>query len=104
MRKISLVLLFLLLMLLAVINPNEADFRGFMETRIEKENISGSDLEQSLRGLVSQPLSELMAESSQRSNYLIFSLFKIETANNKNLYIGIAGQFIPLKEEIGSKN
>lgn len=94
---------------LALFNPNEDDFRTFVQERAT-DTISdyGRATGGSLLGVVAgeiggRLMSALASETVERDNFFVFSLYTVDLDGSPGdaeewRFLGIAKQFIPLKE------
>lgn len=98
-------------MLLAVLNPGEAQFREFLQQRIAAEAAARADaatggrLGSSVTGFLADRLGraagDVLAHGFERENYYVASVYRADLngwrEGGEIEFIGIAGKFFPLK-------
>lgn len=100
--KRPLILLVVLLVLLAVTNPDRHDFKKFVEDRLNKaysESASAERLGEKLGLQTSRLASSVVDGMTEHKNFLLFSLFEIPLVEKEYKYLGIGTIFIPLQSE-----
>lgn len=90
MKKLVIVLLVCLL--LAVTNPTMDNFLNWAAEQVEED--ANSDLEAFLGGMLAKPALQL---STERKDYIIFSIYIVEKPKEDSVILGIAKQFIRIK-------
>ena len=86
--------------LLALSNPGMEDFKQAAEEEMKKQLQERTQLEQAIGNLFGGTLSEMLASRTVRTNYFFCSIFSFEFDHEEYRYIGIAGTFIPLQQEL----
>jgi hypothetical protein len=94
---------------LALFNPGEDDFRVFVRERAaematDRARAAGGDLFGSVVGSVGGALAEAFASRAvERDSYLVASVYTLDLDGPEHdreewRFLGVAGQFIPLKK------
>jgi hypothetical protein len=107
--RIGLVLVLILLGTLALFNPSPEDFRAFAQQRVQDTisdhaRAAGGGLFGDIGAAVGGTLAGALANrTAQRDNYFVASVYTIDLDGaNRDAeewkFLGIAGQFIPLKK------
>ncbi len=110
--RIGLVLLLILAATLALFNPTQDDFRAFVQERMQDtisdhaRAASGGLLGEIAGGIGGTLAGALAGRAAQRDNYVVASVYTIDLDGpNRDAqewkFLGIAGQFIPLKKPEG---
>lgn len=78
------------------------EFQDFLQKQIEKkmdsENEASEEGENSLKGILSRPLSWILKESCERKNYVFFSTYEIGEEGESALYLGLFDRFVRLRK------
>jgi hypothetical protein len=99
------------LLILLVANPNQTDFEIFLNGQINQKYPNGQEQDDFfgnlLKGVVKTYASEYLKQSTNRQNFLIFSVYTVNLTGLQNFatnlpssakFIGILGNFIPLTD------
>jgi hypothetical protein len=99
---VVLILIATVSIILAVANPDEAQFREWVSARLQ-QGMEGSYQNQSSSGGVAAIAESLVGFAVRnapinvkRQNCVFFSIFKVRMFSNELSYVGVAGQFISL--------
>jgi len=90
-------LILILVVGLYLTNPTKEDFVDHLTNEIENDESPG--LEQVLESLFSRPIAKLLAETTEVSDYQIFSVYHMEIGGNEKTYLGIFNDFYKLTEK-----
>ncbi len=88
---IFLILILVAATFLAITNPASEDFVNWGVQKMQSE--AETDFERLLEGTVGE---ELLKLRTSRTNYVIFSLFNVESADQNVKYLGIMNLFFQL--------
>lgn len=87
--------------LLALTNPDRAEFADFVEeqarTRIADETAE-SGFEAALGELGGRAAGALVRQYGTRTDYLVASTYRLELGDARWRYLGVGGWFVPLEE------
>jgi hypothetical protein len=87
-----------LLVVSAVSNPNDRDFTQWFEGRMKARAAE----EKGLSGLIPKATGAAASLSTRmtvvRDNYVVFSVFRANVLGREQTYLGVLGQFVPLKD------
>lgn len=88
---IFLILVLIAATFLAITNPNKEDFISWGVEKMQAE--SESDIEKILEGVVGE---QVLRAKTARKNYVIFSIYTVDSGEEDIKYIGVIEQFFQL--------
>lgn len=88
---IFLILIIVAATFLAITNPTNDDFVNWGVQKMQSE--AESDFERILEGTVGE---QLLKVRTSRTNYIIFSIFKVESNDENIKYLGIVNMFFQI--------
>lgn len=88
---IVLILILVAATFLAITNPSSDDFVNWGVQKMQSE--TETDFEKILEGTVGEQLLKLR---TTRTNYVIFSVFNVESSDENIKYLGIVNQFFQI--------
>lgn len=80
-------------------NPTLDDYSKFMKQEIIDSNKNQSDAAKSITSLLGGLAGNVIASQTTRKNYVLFSTYKSDVYSQKNICIGIFGNFFNCTEE-----
>ena len=97
--------IFLVLLVVGVLfytNPDQQDFAVFLSEYVQDELAEGtpgeSELGRTFRKGLGQIAGSAASRLAQREDHIVASVYTLDIAGSTHRFLGIAGQFIPLKE------
>jgi hypothetical protein len=91
-------LLALIGVILYFTNPEQGDFKNFVQDYITTEFAGDSEVENALLNLASGPIAEMIEANTHRVNFAIGSIYEMDLGNKRYRFLGIASNFIPLQK------
>jgi len=93
---ISTIIVILLAIIMYATKPTENQFKDFLKDNLKKEAYKDGEFSGSLMELFSGPTSWALSLSTNRKNYLFFSMYSISIFGEEYSYIGIFNNFIEI--------
>lgn len=91
------IILILVMALLFATNPSEQQFTSYLKNKIQKKAEKEDTLTGRLKRVFSGPAASIAGMNTVRTNYYLYSVYKIDILEEKYLYLGIFDHFINLK-------
>ena len=85
-----------LVVVLALTNPDEADFHRWYEARMRETSAGTSGLTGLVARAKGTALSVSARASLKRKSYVLFSLYHIRALDEPQTHLGLLGTFVPL--------
>jgi Domain of unknown function (DUF4359) len=84
------------IVILALTNPGKEDFGKYLQ---KKTSEAVGDRTGFTGLLAKEPIDVVVGNSTERTNFLLFSVYKTEVLGEKAYHLGILGQFLRIKGE-----
>jgi len=91
------IILILVIALLFVTNPSEQQFTSFLKDKIREQAEGDETLAGDLQRLLSGPAASLAVMGTVRTDYYLWSTYKLELPGEESLYLGVLDHFFKLK-------
>jgi hypothetical protein len=91
------IIVILAVALLFATNPSEPQFTSFLKNKIQEQAEGDESLAGDLKRLFSGPAASLAGMGTVRSDYYLFSTYKLNITGEESLYLGILDHFFKLK-------
>lgn len=92
------VVIFAILVILAFTNPDMDEFREYFKQEMVNEVDSDSPWIDTLADMLEKPIWKFLEPYTDRDNYLLFSIYKLEFEDESMVYLGILDRFYRLDE------
>jgi hypothetical protein len=90
------VIVFLGLTLFAT-NPNEIQFKEFLNTDLKSQGYKDGGISGGIISLFSRPTSWLLSLSTERKDYVFISVYNVSVLGDEHVYVGVFNHFIKVR-------
>jgi hypothetical protein len=91
------IIVVLVIALLFATNPSEPQFTTFLKNRIQEQAGNDETLAGDLKRLFSGPAASLAGMGTVRTDYFLFSTYKLNITGEESVYLGLLDHFYKLK-------
>ncbi len=96
---ISSIVFILLFTILFATNPNENDFKIFLQKNLIEKGYKEGEFTGLVTKLIASPTVWAINQTTVRKNYYVLSLYTVTIMGDKYSYIGIMNHFIALEKD-----
>lgn len=91
------IIVILVIALLFATNPSEPQFTSFLKNKIQEQAEGDESLTGDLKRLLSGPAASLAGMGTVRTDYYLFSTYKLNITGEESLYLGLLDHFYKIR-------